>query len=909
MSRKKSLLTYTVLYALLAAAVWGWFLLAGKSFVCDADAYEQHINALMLYGRWLRACPGALIASLREGRGFVLPGYSFGIGYGADLYTSLQYYCVGDPLNLPLALIPTKFVYLYYHFLILLRPYLAGLAFIAMSSYLRERQEGAVTAGTVAGALVYAFSGTVLFIGMWNPFFTAPMILLPLLILTAVRILDGKSPVPFILTVFLAGVTNFYFFYMLVLLTAGYVILFLLTDRKEGHGLPPAEVLKQILRFLAYGITGTLMSMAVLLPVALAFLSNPRAGLLEHGVLPFYEPAYYKELLVNLTSYIYHPLYDTELCLTFIAVPALVFLFLRFRRNRRTCVLLLVCLAMLLIPAAGYVMGGLSYMINRWCFAAGLAVSYAAGLFIDGAADMTKKEKGICAAVSALYAVCTLLAGGTDSIAAAAQILLLAAACVLLIAVRRQRLVSIALTAAVLCGIVCNGYAANAPGAGNLPGGFVDAAGAEAFYEQYQSNEVLALEQVTGTGDSEFIRYTGRNLIWNSPLLKGISSTQFYWSLANGAIAQYLQEMAVNEMADYSYFGLDDRVPLLALSGTDYYTLRYQTPEEAAYVPAGFTKAGDYYNFGVFRNAVPLGAGYVCTAMIPEAAYAAMTPAMRQEALMQGVVTAGDRADLPEAEPVYAHTVCAVRTEPGEGVTDTGHSFEVTEPGAVCRVSFEGAPQSETMLYVRGLRYDGEVSAMNIQVRDCTDDGEDAAAGVTKYIAYKTPRSQFYSGWHDYLVNLCYHEAPRTAAEIVFPAAGTYHYEEISAVCQPIAPYFEHLVGLVQGREIVLDLHKDGISHTTSRVTGQVTAMEDGFLVLTIPWQQGWTCLVDGAEVPLLQADTMFMGTGITAGNHTVELIYRTPGLKTGVLLSITGVMLCLAVFFAGRRKRKAAAG
>ncbi|MBR2122094.1 MAG: YfhO family protein [Lachnospiraceae bacterium] len=891
MSRKRGVVLYSVLYCLLAAGIWGWFYLAGRSFICDADAYEQHINAMMLYGRWLRACPGYLIAGLKAGRGFMLPNYSFGLGYGGDIYTSLQYYAVGDPLNLPLAFIPTRAVYYYYHFLILLRPYLAGLSFIALSGYLyrgKDKENSGMTRGIISGALVYAFSGTVLFIGMWNPFFTAPMILLPLMILGARRIMDLKRPGLFIAAVFAAGITNFYFFYMLVLMTAGYCIISVFSgEDKKGF----REAAGTILRIFACGVLGTMMAMFILLPVALAFVSNPRAGVLEHGVRILYEADYYRELLRNLTAYIYHPRYDTELCLTFIALPAMAYLFTERRKNRRLFILVVIMAVMLLIPAAGYVMGGFSYMINRWCFAFALPVSYTAAMFIDRCGGFDRKQRLIVTAASACYclAVFVFCRHGIER-AALCQIVILVIFCVIcMVPFISERLGSgcgIMASALVLAAILCNGYFANAEKEGNLPSGFVEASGGSAFYEQYMSNEVLALKEVTGKDAGGFMRYTGRNLIWNSPLMTGISSTQFYWSLANGAIADYMSEMALNEMADYSYFGLDDRLALLALSGTDYYTLRYQTDEEAAYVPAGFTKAGDYYNFGVFENALKTGAGYVYTDRISQEQYMQMEPYMRDEALMQAVYTENDAAGestLPG--PEFTYTMSPVTLTPGEGVVLEGDSFVVSEEGAECAIRFDGAEQSETMLYIEGLEYDGDVSAMNIAVR-----GEN---GTVKYIAYKTPGSQFYSGWHDYLVNLCYSEQACGRMTLQFPVKGTYRFDSLSVVCKPVVPYFEHLVRLTQGGSLDMRIGESGISHTTAVVNGSVASAEGGFMLLVIPWQKGWSILIDGQKSPLYKANTMFMGTEITPGEHTFELYYRTPGLIEGAIISLAA---CIAV-------------
>ncbi|MBR5115623.1 MAG: hypothetical protein IK096_01025, partial [Lachnospiraceae bacterium] len=70
--------------------------------ICEADALEQHINALIAYGKWFRG----FLYELRTEHRLVPQNYSFGIGLGGDFFTGMQYYGVGEPLNLPVFFLP-----------------------------------------------------------------------------------------------------------------------------------------------------------------------------------------------------------------------------------------------------------------------------------------------------------------------------------------------------------------------------------------------------------------------------------------------------------------------------------------------------------------------------------------------------------------------------------------------------------------------------------------------------------------------------------------------------------------------------------------------------------------------------------------------------------------------------------
>ena len=60
---------------------------------------------------------------------FHIPEWDFNIGEGNDILVTLHYYVIGDPFAVLSVLVPTRFMYVYYDIMILLRLYLAGIAF------------------------------------------------------------------------------------------------------------------------------------------------------------------------------------------------------------------------------------------------------------------------------------------------------------------------------------------------------------------------------------------------------------------------------------------------------------------------------------------------------------------------------------------------------------------------------------------------------------------------------------------------------------------------------------------------------------------------------------------------------------------------------------------------------------
>ncbi|MBR4308878.1 MAG: YfhO family protein [Oscillospiraceae bacterium] len=87
---------------------------------------------------------------------------------------------------------------------------------------------------------------------------------------------------------------------------------------------------------------------------------------------------------------------------------------------------------------------------------------------------------------------------------------------------------------------------------------------------------------------------------------------------------------------------------------------------------------------------------------------------------------------------------------------------------------------------------------------------------------------------------------------------------------------------------------------------GTVDVRKYGLFYTAIPYEPGWTAYVDGVEVPLAATydpsleDVMLTDAVISfpldEGFHIIELKYKAPGLKSGLLLSIASALIFIAL-------------
>ena len=91
--------------------------------------------------------------------------------------------------------------------------------------------------------------------------------------------------------------------------------------------------------------------------------------------------------------------------------------------------------------------------------------------------------------------------------------------------------------------------------------------------------------------------------------------------------------------------------------------------------------------------------------------------------------------------------------------------------------------------------------------------------------------------------------------------------------------------------------------------TGTISNEKEGFLLLTIPDQDGWEVYVDGKKTETINGDYGFLAVKLAAGNHEVKAVYHIPYMKQGVVVSILGALLltgyCLWLYRRDRKRKQ----
>ena len=113
----------------------------------------------------------------------------------------------------------------------------------------------------------------------------------------------------------------------------------------------------------------------------------------------------------------------------------------------------------------------------------------------------------------------------------------------------------------------------------------------------------------------------------------------------------------------------------------------------------------------------------------------------------------------------------------------------------------------------------------------------------------------------------------------------------------------------IQLREYAAQLNSRDIDFNGDHendLTGSFTAEEGQRILFTIPWDEGWTCYIDGQKVPIDKTWDLFMSVEVPAGHHTYEMKFFPAWMNYGLILC-SAALLGLAIIMLVWKKRKSA--
>lgn len=912
---KRFYLIYSVIFVFLTVGVFFVYLISKRTFIWGLDGYEQHIKALIYYADYLKE----FFHNLFVNHEFLVKQWDFSIGEGSDVLGTFHYYVMGDPFAFFCFLFPAKYMFIFYGLMVILRMYFAGLTFSAFCIYM-----GHSKCFVLPGTLCYAFSYWAMYNAVRHPFFLNPLIYFPLLILGVEKIIRKERPYVFIGAVFVSAISNFYFFYMLVLSVVLYVVVRLIfLYRKDIK-----QWLTTIGKLLYTSVIGVMLSGVIFVPMLYFFSSDTRFES-SNALRLVYPFSYYLKLpgLFTIEG-------DTFWTCMGFAMPvffAVILLFLKKKNNTILKAFFIICVIMALIPAFGQAFNGFSYMCNRWTFAFAMLMSYILVVMCDELVNLDKKTtKLLKVALFAYFVVCMLIKYSRNL--KLVCVTLIALVClILLVKLKSREGRIVAITLAVILSTLSNSFWKYSSLGDNYAEECitVDEALDITNTETKLVSEVIKIDK--DYSDNDFVRYSGSELVYNASCLEGLSSTGLYWTLTNTFVSSFRKTMGLplETLLPHKFMGYDQRSVLLALSSVKYYV----APDDDDNIPYSFKYVKSADNLKIYENENALPLGYTYDKAINHDEWEKLSLQKKQESLLHAIVLNSDNIEsedyvnISQIDYDGRDVSYEIVNNPKEVYCDD-NSFVVMKPGSSVTLNFEGINDTETYLSITGLEYDGTAEFM-LYYGPSKYDPKDSyskedfnklpinektrifsnfvywtqstdkvnlnfkTANTEKNAYYFTSDYSYYSNQHDFSINLGYNKDSLKSITITFEKIGIYSFDSLE-----INEY--KMMDLDKKLDELREESLTDVSINGNKVNGSINVSDDKYLLISIPYSKGWSAYVDGEKTKIFQANGQYLGIELSKGEHEIKLVYNTPLFKAGAFVSLLGVLLfilCIILF------------
>lgn len=872
---------YTLMFLLMCIVAFLPFFTEGKSFVWGAgveDGLSQHFSALAYYGEALREFFRNLLAGHPK-----LVMWDMSLGYGADILSTLNYYAIGDPLNLLYGFVSPKNTETMYDFMILLRMYLAGITFIMYARKMKKRSYG-----IVIGALVYVFSGFCFRLGLRHPFFINPMIYFPLLCLGIEKIYQRERPYVFIFAVCVSAMSNYYFLYMLTIFAVIYAWIRFYKYTEENK---MKNFCLTILKFGMYYTLGIAMAAVILLPSVIGFLGNGRYG---NGVdwksLIVYPGKYYLLFIENFIGYGNIGSNTNAGYLPIVGIVVLFTLFSQRMKHKKYRAAFIASIIALILPIFGYAFNGFSYANNRWAFALSFIVALLTAEMYPRLFVMSKRQQiGIGAGIIIYTVFCIIVNASGEEILKNKGIMaacgLIAVFYILLLIFQRlgydtqKRIVRVSMAILLLISVGVHGYYRFDPKGYAYTQEFMDQGQA---YRTLKEDNIRMLSKVNDPSvyrvHAEGYRYKNYGLINHLNTISG------YYSITAKCVTDTIKgyDTLGMQYAD-KYKGVDQRLGLLSLAGVKYITVAHNSQvakdvSSMGDVPYGVEKLRKKGNITLYKNKYALPFAYAYDSYMTEQQYEQLNGIGKEQAMLAQIILNQHPADkeIQHNEQRNGPDIQTISLPETRISSPKGKKYaDITVPVE---------KDKETYLYFKNLVYHGKKNGDDkfiLTGRKGTKGILVTQNDVQQKIHIQSTFNPYYFGRKDYIVKINHQTSKaKEKVRLNFLSPGEYEFDDISLIT---VPKKDVLARLKERKENSMKQ----IQYEGNHFRGVYHAKKDQILCVTIPYSKGWKATVNGNRTKIYKANGMFMGIIMKKGTQSVKLDYETPGLKIGAWISL----------------------
>ncbi len=891
----KTLLQYTIYFGIIMFFISYLFANANKNFIWIYDGFSQHFITLNYFKY--------IFTNLLSLNGFHT--FTWNLGFGLDMFTNLAYYNFGDIFSYISLLVPNNLMKYLYSFLTVIRLYCAGISFLLYCRYKKE-----LSTSSVIGSLIYVFCSFSLLSAFRHPYFINPMIVFPITMIGIEKFINEDKKILFVFSVFLMFFSSFYFGYMNALIIMIYGIILSFYKYKKDY----KKVITVLFKAFLYALLGIFMDGVFLLPTIYQFLTSTRLG-----VMPdiSYSINYYRSLLKSLFAFNFD-----ATSWAFIGMSSLVILttikFIKYRKKQLPLFILMLVLFIPLISSkASYIISGFSFPSNRYIYMLIFVLSFIATFVLNRIKQMNIK-KYILILIPYLLLLVIFKIDLTYSliISLVAYLLILFSfeykdklkfnnKNYLLVVINLIVVLNILFQVFYLYSTEYNDYITKYTENDTLEYTY------DSVKEKYDNFD-SALKYIKDKDKSFYlIGKNSNDWLWNLSLIKNYNSPEYYYSI-NSHLYQDLafdlnnSQHSVN--SDIKEF--NNRGKITSLLGVKYFI---DNDENFNLYNYKLDKViGNTY---VYENKNSIDFAKIYHECLNTKTYDQLNPLEKEDALLKYYIS-----DNCKNENVKLSSIKNIKYKTENNLKDSIINVGNEEDKIILKpkekingelyvkinnIKFEDSTFEDYQKYYDEYnnilleekkppvilkdidrlqlksfnRYNDKYKDFTVQVKTSNFSRKEEVIGNNKV---------YYTGDNDILINLGYFTDYKKQIKITFSEIGKYSFDSIKLYSTSFADVQQDIEKLNQADFQVEDI-KDNY------LRGNVNINKEGILSFSTLYNKGWEVLVDGKKVETLK-NKYFLAINISKGKHTIEMNYKTPYLKIGLILSVISWLIFFIV-------------
>ena len=92
------------------------------------------------------------------------------------------------------------------------------------------------------------------------------------------------------------------------------------------------------------------------------------------------------------------------------------------------------------------------------------------------------------------------------------------------------------------------------------------------------------------------------------------------------------------------------------------------------------------------------------------------------------------------------------------------------------------------------------------------------------------------------------------------------------------------------------------VAYNDNSISGDIKTNEDSFVVLSLPYDEGWNIKVNGKEISYYECNGGMIGFNVESGDNHIEMEFIPKGFYLGSIMSCVGLISLVVLILIGKK-------